>query len=140
MTADFHHLRNLVRQLGTYPVDAYLFILEALQFTQSRLQNNDPYRQANGHVTGPELAHGVRAYAHEQFGLLASVVLRHWGIHTTDDIGTIIFNLIAVGILCPSEHDSREDFHAVFDLHQALLNDYEISSPERPEPWLRTLP
>ena len=52
---------------------AYLFVLAAIEYLQSRLD-------VRRHVTGAELAWACRDFALEQFGLLAPHVLEHWGI------------------------------------------------------------
>jgi len=140
MTAKHLDLLAVARHYGTYPYEAYLFLLEALDYTQRTLHRQQAHGPHDGHVSGFELSHGVRRYANECFGLLASTVLRRWGIKTTDDIGEIIFNLIEAGILCKSDHDSPADFHAVFDLHRALTDEYEIVLPEPPEPSRWVLP
>src|SRR5256885_9702355 len=56
---------------------AYVFVLAALEFAQTRLP-------ARRHLSGVELAWACRDFALEQFGMLASAVLTHWGINTTD--------------------------------------------------------
>jgi len=70
-------------------------VLAALEFAQTRLP-------ARRHLSGVELAWACRDFALEQFGMLASAVMTHWGIHTTDDFGQIVFMLIDVGLLAAS--------------------------------------
>lgn len=98
---------------GRYHERAYLFVLAALEYCQRK-------RKERGHISGPELAWGCRDLAFEQFGLTSQTVFGHWGIHTTDDIGKIVFVLIEVGLLMPHEHDRLEDFHAVYDVREAF--------------------
>ena len=64
--------------------------------------------------------------ARREFGRMARVVFRRWGINQTDDIGEIVFNLIDASLLSKQESDKRSDFHVLFDLDEALLNAYEI--------------
>ncbi len=65
--------------------------------------------------------------ARKEFGLLARLVFRQWGIHRTTDIGEIVFNLIDAGLLSKNESDCREDFESPMNLERALVADYVIS-------------
>lgn len=94
-----------------------LFVLAALEYAQGRLP-------ARRHLSGPELAWACRDFALEQFGLLAPTVLRHWGIHTTDDIGRIVFHLIDVALLARQPTDLVEDFDRVYDFADAFTTGY----------------
>jgi uncharacterized repeat protein (TIGR04138 family) len=101
-----------------YDVDAYLFVREALTYTVKKLKKN-----ASGedrHVSGQELAEGIRDYALEQFGPMALTVLNSWGIERTDDFGEIVFNLIEIGELGMQEEDRKEDFNGVYDFDVAF--------------------
>ena len=82
-----------------YPRDAYLFVREALDHTQRLL-----VREKQGgirHVTGQELLAGIKDYAATQFGPMAMTVLEEWGIHSCQDFGELVFNMVETGG-CPS--------------------------------------
>jgi uncharacterized repeat protein (TIGR04138 family) len=96
---------------------AYLFVLGALEFCQQRL----PERR---HITGKELALSVRDLALERFGVMAGLVLSHWGVHTSSDIGDIVFTLVELELLMSQATDTREEFAGVFDFGQAFERDY----------------
>ena len=96
---------------------AYLFLLSALHTVMESL---DQPR----HVTGTELAEGVRRLALKQFGPLARTVLEHWGIHSTEDLGDIVFTLVDHGVLIKEEEDHREDFRDVFDFEEVFEKNY----------------
>lgn len=100
---------------------AYLFVLSALEYCQARL----PERR---HIAGPELAAACRDLAMERYGVLARLVLDHWGIRRTADIGDIVFILVDLGLLISQAADSRQDFTDVFDFEHAF---------ERAYPWNR---
>jgi uncharacterized repeat protein (TIGR04138 family) len=85
---------------GRYHERAYLFVLGTIEFLQTRLE-------VRRHVTGAELAWACRDFARQQFGLLAPVVLAHWGITRTDDIGRIVFTLLEVGLLVTQPGDAE---------------------------------
>ena len=96
---------------------AFLFVLSALEFSQTRLAERR-------HITGAELARACRDLALERYGVLARLVLEHWGIRQTEDIGDIVFALVDLGLLISQPHDTRDDFVGVFDFDQAFERDY----------------
>jgi uncharacterized repeat protein (TIGR04138 family) len=100
-----------------YDERAYLFVLAALEFCQQRLEERR-------HITGQELAEGCRDLALERFGVMSRLVLEHWGIRSTADIGHIVFALVELGMLLSQPTDTPEDFRDVFDFDQAFERDY----------------
>jgi uncharacterized repeat protein (TIGR04138 family) len=96
---------------------SYIFVLQALH---SVIQALDAPR----HVTGQELAQGVRELALERFGPMARTVLEHWGIHATEDVGGVVFAMVEQGILIKQEGDHPEDFTDVFDFEEAFELNY----------------
>ena len=100
-----------------YDERAYLFVLAALEFCQQRLDERR-------HITGQELAVACRDLALERFGVMSKLVLEHWGIRATGDIGHIVFTLVDLGMLLSQPNDSRGDFEDVFDFDQAFERDY----------------
>lgn len=96
---------------------AYLFVLSALH---SVVESLDEPR----HISGAELADGVRSLAMDRYGPIARTVLEHWGVHATDDLGEIVFDLVDCGILMKQDDDSPEDFTAVYDFEEAFERDY----------------
>ena len=65
---------------------AYLFTLSALHYVLDRLP--EPR-----HISGRELAEGMRDLALERFGPMARSVLEYWGIQATADLGELVFAL-----------------------------------------------
>lgn len=100
-----------------YDERAYLFVLAAIEFLQTRLT-------ARRHVSGAELSWACRDFAVRQFGLLAPQVLGYWGVHRTDDFGRIVFTLVRAGLLSTQPADREEDFAAVFEFAQAFAEPY----------------
>ena len=96
---------------------AYLFVLGALEFCQQRL----PERR---HISGRELALACRDLALERYGVMAGLVLEHWGIRRSSDIGDVVFTLVDLELLMSQANDSREEFSEVFDFDQAFARDY----------------
>jgi uncharacterized repeat protein (TIGR04138 family) len=100
-----------------YDERAYLFVLAALEYSQQRLQERR-------HISGPELAQGCRDLALERFGVMSRLVLAHWGINATADIGRIVFTLVDLGMLLSAPSDTLTDFENVFSFDQAFERDY----------------
>ena len=96
---------------------AYLFVLSALEFCQTRLLERR-------HITGRELTIACRDLALDRFGVMARLVLEHWGVRSTADIGDIVFTLVDLGLLISQPNDTRDDFLEVYDFDQAFERDY----------------
>jgi uncharacterized repeat protein (TIGR04138 family) len=103
---------------GQYHERGYLFVLATIEFLQTRLE-------VRRHVSGPELAWACRDFAQQQFGLMALVVLGHWGISRTADIGRIVFTLVEVGLLVTQAGDAESDFEDVYQFADVFGGSYE---------------
>jgi uncharacterized repeat protein (TIGR04138 family) len=104
-----------------YHETAYVFVLSALHYVLSGLP--EPR-----HITGRELAEGLRDLALERFGPMARTVLEFWGIRRTADMGELVFALVDCGILIKQEDDAPEEFENVFDFEEAFERDYPWGS------------
>ena len=102
----------------------YLFVLAALEFRQAGLTERR-------HLSGRELAESVRDLALERFGVLARLVLSHWGITSSAHIGDVVFALVDAGLLMALPSDSREDFVDAVDFEHVF---------ERAYPWASGAP
>lgn len=105
-----------------YARDAYLFIREALDFTQKNVARDR--RGRTRHVSGQELLGGIREYALNQFGPMTMMVLGEWGIHNCADFGELVFNMVDVKLLAKTEHDTRADFANGYDFNEAFRAPY----------------
>jgi len=103
---------------------AYLFVLTALEFSQQRL----PERR---HINGRELALACRDLALDHYGVLARLVLEHWGVRTTADLGDVVFTLVDLELLMSQPTDTREEFIGVYDFEESF---------ERAYPWCGAQP
>jgi uncharacterized repeat protein (TIGR04138 family) len=136
-------LARIIADDPRYSIEAYAFILEALnqarQFKLKSLARDRAARDAEksssktrpaaesaekprplGHVDAGELCDAVRKLGLRQYGALAAMLLAHWGVHSTADIGEIVYNLIIAGDLEKTESDSRADFDNLFDFETAF--------------------
>jgi uncharacterized repeat protein (TIGR04138 family) len=128
-------LADLVRRDPRYAYEAYEFIFDALEHTLIRLGRKpaapaDDLDESELHVSAVELLEGARDLARREYGLMARVVLRMWGIRRTDDVGELVFSLIAANLMNKNDDDRREDFNGVFDLGRALSEGYAIQFDE----------
>jgi len=108
---------KIVQADGRYQFGAYIFIQEALKYTQKMLGRT---ASSQPHVGGRELLEGVKGYALETYGPMAITVLEEWGIRSCEDIGEIVFSLISHNLASKSPTDSRDDFKNGFDFADAF--------------------
>jgi uncharacterized repeat protein (TIGR04138 family) len=126
-------LAEVVQRDPRYAYEAYEFVFAALSHTQKllgRVPDDESVSGSQYHVSGRELVHGVRDLALHEFGLMARVVFRLWGINRTADFGDIVFNLVEENLMSKTDQDSRADFQDVFDLDQALVQEFHIELDE----------
>lgn len=126
---------DLVRIDPRYAYEAYEFLCEAVGFTQEllgRVPDEDDDPETDYHVGGDELSRGVCELAVREFGMMAPVVFAQWGIHTTNDIGHIVFNLIRAERLSKSDRDDPNDFHDLFDIQRVLTEEFELTIGDQP--------
>ena len=135
-------LHRLLKQDPRYPLDAYLFVREALSFAADELNLGSPRFEEpvleleegpsddeallERHLTGQELCEAIRQYAINQFGYMAQVVLRNWGICSTGDFGNIVYNMIDVGLMKKSPQDCRTHFDDVYDFEDVFDRQFEM--------------
>jgi uncharacterized repeat protein (TIGR04138 family) len=98
---------------------AYYFVLDALDFTMSRL-GRETMSGEERHVGGRELLAGIQEYASDQFGPMAALVFDRWGVRRSGDFGEIVFNLIDAELLSRRPTDSRLDFVDGIDFREAF--------------------
>ena len=119
-------LDSIVTSDPRYQREAYVFLRDALDFTTKQ------QKKAKGttvrHVSGPELLQGVRQYALKEFGPMVVTVFDNWGIHSTEDVGHMVFNLIGSGIFGKTDEDSIEDFKNIYNFQEAFVKPF---APEK---------
>jgi uncharacterized repeat protein (TIGR04138 family) len=120
-------LDSIVASDPRYQRDAYVFLRDSLDFTTK--QQKKIKGATVRHVSGPELLEGVRQYALKEFGPMVMTVFDNWGVHSCEDIGNMVFNLIGAGIFGKTEEDSIEDFKNVYDFEEAFIKPF---APTRP--------
>jgi len=93
---------------------AYGFVLAALSHAFSRLGEIR-------HVTGQELLESVKQLGLELYGPMAKEVFNCWGLHSCEDFGDVVFNLVEEGMLSKTEEDKIEDFEKGFDFEEEFV-------------------
>jgi uncharacterized repeat protein (TIGR04138 family) len=111
---------ELRAQGGRFAREAYLFVVAALGTTVHALPSERQADSQRRHLSGQELTSGVIRLAREEFGGLAPMVFREWGVATTEDIGEIVFELVDAGQLGARPEDTPADFVSAIDLPAAL--------------------
>ena len=128
-------LEQILARDARYTREAYLFVREALDYTQ-RLAGKET-RGAIRHVTGRELLDGIRQFALNQFGPMAVTVFEEWGVHSCRDFGEIVFNMVEIGLLAKTEKDTRDDFQNGYDFTEAFRKPFwpsqKLSPVSKPE-------
>lgn len=112
---------------GPYPVEAYQFIRDGLEYAVTRVQagQRDPgaVQPEGNHVTGQQLCMGLLDFAIARYGMLAPAVLDRWHIHRTDDFGRMVFAMIDAGLMAKTPSDTIEDFRSVYDFAEVFSQD-----------------
>jgi len=123
---DFSEVVALIcKEDARFDRKAYEFVRLGLDHTVKELQKRDATRVGRSrHVSGPELLHGLRVYALDQFGPLTKTVLNAWGITRCSHFGEIVFNLIEYNVFSKTENDRREDFSDIFDFDDAFVKPF----------------
>ena len=106
-------VERICQRRSRYKPEAYLFVLAGLHFTLASLPQPR-------HLTGRELAEGLKVYGLEQFGPLVLQVFEHWGVRSTEDFGRIVFTLVEHQLLRKTEEDSPADFQELYDFSEAF--------------------
>ena len=123
-------VEEIARRDPRYHREAYLFVREALDYTQKNVvrSGKETVRSINTaeltggirHVRGHELLDGIRAYGLQLYGPMTMLVLGEWGIHRCEDFGEIVFNMVESGLLAKTEQDTREDFKGGYEFSDAF--------------------
>jgi len=139
-------LLQLINQDRRYPIEAYLFVREALAFasdakelgTYAACETGELGRgeetlkrsRRERHLSGQELCEAIRQFAVNQYGYMAKVVLNRWGIRETRDFGEIVYNMINVGIMKKSNRDRKSHFDGVYDFDDVFENEFAMCCPK----------
>lgn len=113
-------LEELVAQVDRYPIEAFVFVNEAVAHTVRKIHGERTSPEQNMHVSGRQLCDGFRELAIVRWGMLAGTVLRRWNMRSTADIGRIVFAMVEHNFMSKTDQDSPEDFREVYDFRAAF--------------------
>jgi uncharacterized repeat protein (TIGR04138 family) len=111
-------VEQILAKDSRYTRDAYLFVREALDYTQKLVGKET--RGTIRHVSGQELLDGIRRFALNQFGPMVVTVFEEWGVHNCLDFGEIVFNMVESSLLAKTEKDTRDDFQNGYNFTEAF--------------------
>ena len=120
-------LEQVVAETGRYPLEAFEFVRHGLNFSVDHVHGPQTEAEADRHICGRQLSHGLRDYAVRKYGLMAKAVLSHWGIYRTADFGRIVFAMVDNRLMQKTDDDSLRDFEDVYDFAVAF------EPPARPQ-------
>ena len=129
----FRDAVDALRERGArYAREAYVFVVAALGETVRALPAERLADAERRHLSGQELTDGVIRTAREEFGPLAPMVFREWGVRSTEDVGEIVFDLVEAGQLSARPEDTRADFAGGVELLAALAEPAPTQAPRGP--------
>lgn len=125
-------IRFLTEKYPEYAPEAYELLRNGLEYTVENYSKGNK----GAHLTAEQLYTGTCAYALMEYGPMARMVLEVWGIETSRDFGSVVYNLIEVGIFGKQKGDSREEFDNMPPLDFILDAPYvgDFSEEEDDEP------
>ena len=131
---DFAEIVDLIcKEDPRFDKKAYEFVRQGLDHTVKELRKKETSKtERSRHVSGPELLHGIRVFALDQYGPLAKTVLNAWGLKRCRDFGDIVFNLIEYNVFAKTEKDRPEDFSEIYSFEDAFVKPYQPSKRRAP--------
>ena len=81
-------------------------------------------KEAGSHVGAEELLDGFRLHALDEFGPMSLMVLNYWGVRTSEDVGNLVFNLVAAGVFGKTDEDTIESFREIFDFEEVFVEPF----------------
>jgi uncharacterized repeat protein (TIGR04138 family) len=118
---------GIVKKDTRYHREAYVFLRDALEATLKR-RKKARKETLSPHLGATELLDGFRMHSLQEFGPMAIMVLDHWGVRSSEDVGNMVFNLVEAGIFGKTDEDTIERFREGYDFTDAFV------IPFRPEP------
>lgn len=110
-------VRRSIHQDPRYHPAAYELVRDALHVAAKKFRDENADDQ---HVSGQELLAGFRDHVLAEYGPMSSLLLDQWGLQRGEDVGNIVYNLIAVGYFGKNDGDSLEDFAGGYNFATAF--------------------
>lgn len=114
-------VRRSINNDPRYHPAAYELVRDALHIAAKKFREDNADDQ---HVSGQELLAGFRDHVLSEYGPLSTLILELWGLQRGEDVGNIVYNLIAVGYFGKNDGDSIEDFAGGYDFATAFSDPF----------------
>ncbi len=118
-------LEAIAGEDGRYNAMALKFVYEGLGVTIEKIRSDQVEKR---HISGGELSNGLADLAMERWGRLARLVLNRWGVHTTRDLGEIVYLMIANNWMTAQQDDKLDDFDDIYDFERVFEKDFKFES------------
>jgi uncharacterized repeat protein (TIGR04138 family) len=119
-------IEEIVKADKRYTVQAVSFVYEGLGYTAKKMPEAIAEKTEPKHISGQDLARGLRDLALERYGRLAITVLNRWGIKTTRDFGEIVYLMISHKWMSAQPTDTVDDFNNVYDFKTAFEDQFQF--------------
>jgi uncharacterized repeat protein (TIGR04138 family) len=117
-------IEEIAREDGRFSIGGISFVYEGLSYTVKKFSEENGEKTGPHHVSGRDLAHGLKDLALERWGRLAKTVLNRWGINTTRDFGEIVYLMIQNQWMSAQPSDSIDDFNDVYDFKTVFEDNF----------------
>lgn len=125
-------VEDVIASLGCYSIEAYGFMQAGIHIASEKVHGEAKKGEPGPrHVTGRQLCETLRDLAIARWGMMASTVLRSWGVNGTLDFGKLVFAFVDAGIWQKQPTDSIEDFNAVYQFRDVFDQRFKITLPEK---------
>jgi uncharacterized repeat protein (TIGR04138 family) len=119
-------IEEIATEDGRYDAEALRFVYEGLGATIRKIKEAADEDQPH-HITGAEFSRGLAKLAIERWGRLSRMVLNHWGVNTTRDLGEIVYLMIRHKWMTAQETDIIEDFDNVYNFEDVFEKQFKFN-------------
>jgi uncharacterized repeat protein (TIGR04138 family) len=119
-------IEEIAKDDGRFRPQALTFVYEGLGHTVKKLTEESGQSSGPHHISGRDLAYGLKDLAIERYGRLARTVLNYWGIRTTRDFGEIVYLMISRQWMSAQPSDSIDDFNDIYDFKTVFEDQFEF--------------
>ncbi|MGA3170062.1 MAG: Minf_1886 family protein [Chthoniobacteraceae bacterium] len=110
---------RIIQEDPRFHREVYSFVRDALDFTVKQQKKNR--EGVSRHVSPTQLLDGIRVFALKEFGPMVMTVFNYWNVHSCEDLGHIVFNMIRKEILGKNDSDTIEQFRDGYDFNAAFV-------------------
>jgi len=106
---------DIVAKDSRYDARAYALLMDCVHFLC----------RDGKHISGADILDEFKERALDQYGPMTYTVLTEWGLHCTEDIGEMMFNLTEASRVNKDENDTPESFVGGYDFTEVFFNPYQ---------------